>query len=162
MSGKVIGLSLDYGYAGSVSRSADLVAAAYCARGGPIYFGAPVVLNDDGTVSAVSEECAAPVIGLAMRRVMQPKANYENGWFFQDGDALDVMLRGAMTVEVRPGSSMKPLQKAYVEKSTGLLLADPEDAESSDDVAEFPNAVFPTGLQDGNGMVELLITTRSA
>lgn len=162
MSGKVIGLHLDYGYAGSVSRSADLVVATYCAKGGPIYFGAPVVLNDDGTVSAVSEEFSSPIIGLAVRRVMQPKANYENGWFFEDGDALDVLLRGAVTAQVKPGTRMKPLQKAYVEKSSGLLLADPEDAQSEGDACELPNAIFPTGLVDGNGMAELLLTARSA
>lgn len=162
MAGKVIGLNLDYGYAGAVSRTADLVVATYVVKGGPIYFGAPVVLNDDGTVSAVSEEKTSPVIGLAVRRVMQPKANYENGWFFEDGDALDVLLRGAMTAAVKPGTRMKPLSPAYVEISTGLLLGNPDDGESAQDVCPLPGAIFPTGRVDGNSMAEVLITARSA
>jgi len=156
----MIGAYLDYGYAGSVSRSADLVVATYCAKGGPISFGSPVVLNDDGTVSAVPDGNGNPIIGLAVRRVMQPKSNLETGWFFENGDALDVLLRGAMTVPVKPGAVMKPLSKAYVEAESGALITDPEDAEGG--VCEFPNAIFPTGLMDGNGMAELLLTARSA
>ena len=99
MSGFVIGKQLGKGFAGNVSRSQDTVIACFAAKGAEIPFGAPVILNADGTVSRYSKgDSAAKVIGFAVREVKQAKDDGGEA-AYKAGEPVDVLLRGSVVVE---------------------------------------------------------------
>lgn len=155
MSGKAIGKKLNFGYAGSVARSADAVIVSYPLKGGPLPFGAPVVLNDDNTVSPPTDAKSEPVIGIAVRAVMQPKADAPDGWVYLDGDLVDVMTRGAISVAVKNAAVARPRDPLFVDLTDGQLLVD-----GGADDKQIPGAYLTTGMVDGNDIAEAVLTER--
>lgn len=159
MAGKVIGKTLSYGYRGNISRVSDSVVMAYPAKG-RIEFGAPVVLNDDNTVSPVTAAATEPrIIGFAVREVMQPKENNMEGWYYEEGDTVDVMVRGTMTVEVVGDAAPTAMGAVYVRKATGEIVA-AEENSGEVSTLKLTNAIFPTGKKDADGIAEITLTER--
>lgn len=157
MSGKAIGKNLGFGYPGNVARSIDTVIAAYPTPDDKIPFGTPVILNADNSVSAVNETNTEPIIGIAVRRIMQPKEDREDGWYYEQGDSVDVLTRGTISVAVEAGLTITPMDPAYVNLETGEITNETDTTG----YVPVPNARFTTGRVDADNITELLITQRS-
>ena len=149
MSGFVIGKQLGKGFAGNVSRSQDTVIACFAAKGAEIPFGAPVILNADGTVSRYSKgDSAAKVIGFAVREVKQAK---------------DVLLRGSVCVKVAAGTAA-PGGAVYLRTGTGTghtagdLVA--SASTTSGETAQLSHVVFASAA-DSDGIAEATVITRA-
>jgi len=166
MPGKVIGQHLDYGYPGTFSRNADCIIINR--RGtGEISFGAPVVMNDDNTVTAFGDSnTAAEFIGVAVREVKQQTNYLSNNVKYIDGDPTDVITRGSVVVGISSGTPKAngPVyiriaeNASYPESKIGDFVA---EADGSNTV-ELDNVVFTTGKKDGNNVAEVTVLSRKA
>ena len=163
MPAKVIGKFLNFGFAGTPSRMSDCVIAPYtfpvvaATDGTTIAFGEPVVF--DKTIGGVRKiktgDTATDVIGFAVRKVSQPHADNVNGWFYEPGDDVDVMLRGSITVGLEATTGIAARGAVYVDAATGKVYA----ATASGRLA-IGNAFFATGKADTEGVAEITLTER--
>lgn len=162
MAGKVIGKKLPFGFRGNVTRTPDSIIAPYANVGAAnIQFGEPVVYDPDklGVRKAATGDTAEQVIGIAVRRIGQPYADNENGWYYAEGDTVDVLLRGSIAVEVADASGIAGRGKVYVR--TGADNAGEIVCATVDGAIEVPNAVFATGECDASNIAEVTILARS-
>ena len=162
MSGFVIGKQLGKGFAGNVSRSQDTVIACFAAKGAEIPFGAPVILNADGTVSRYSKgDSAAKVIGFAVREVKQAKDDSGEA-AYKEGEPVDVLLRGTICVQVAAGTPV-PGSAVYIRTGTGeghtagsvVSYASTTTGET----AKLTNVVFASAA-DADGVAEVTVCSR--
>lgn len=161
MPGKVIGTALPFGFAGNVSRMSDNVIAPYKydiahANDGNINFGEPVVLDtvNGGVRKLAAGDAATAIIGLAVRRLGQPKTDSNNGWYYEPGETVDVLLRGSMSVELDAVTGLAVRGQVYATAAGKLTSV------STDNLA-VPNCVFASGAADANNVAEVTITARS-
>lgn len=100
MPGSVIGINMNYGFPGQVSRHGDEVSRtrAVKAGSGEIYFGEPVIQNTDGTVEKFSDgKTATDFAGIAMRKVKSAVLYpYQNFGYYREGEPCDILLRGGI------------------------------------------------------------------
>ena len=161
MPGHVIGKTIPFGYAGNVSRMSDCVIAPYkydASLSGNIAYGEPVAFDTTtGGVRklAATDENANVIIGFAVRRLGQPKTDYANGWYYEPGDTVDVLLRGSMSVALENDTGIAPRGAVYVDPATGKLYG----ATSSGYLA-IPNAKFSAGVADTNKVAEITVLER--
>lgn len=162
MPGKVIGTSLMYGFPGTPSRMQDCVIAPYkynVANGDPIEFGEPVAFDSttNGVRKVGSSDTATDIIGIAVRKIGQPYADNAEGWFYQTGDTVDVMLRGSITVPVSNSTGIAARGQVYVVKETGGIVC-----TSGASTLAPTNMKFATGNINSTDMVaEVTITERN-
>lgn len=159
MSGKAYGKTLPYGFRGAVSRQPDTLIQSYTNVGNTaIQFGAPVVF--DATNKGVralksTDETASDIIGIAVRRIGQPYADSEDGWYYKKGDVVDVLVRGSIAVELKATTGIAPRGQVYADPADGELTS------VSTDALAIPNAKFATGNYDSNNIAEITILERS-
>ncbi|HIT70256.1 MAG TPA: hypothetical protein IAC36_10180 [Candidatus Aphodomonas merdavium] len=164
MAGYVIGKELPGGFAGSVSRSRDAVIECFAAKGeGRIGFGDPVLLNEDGTVSAFSQTAdAANFAGIAVREVKQAADDSGEAWY-QESEPVDVLVRGSICVHVVSGTPVAG-GAVYVRTGTGeeheagQIVAAASETEG--ETLQLPNAVFATSGVDAGGIAEITLLHR--
>lgn len=160
--GKAIGKKLPFGFRGSVTRTPDTIIAPYANVGAEnIQFGEPVVYDPDaqGVRKVAAGDTADKVIGIAVRRIGQPYADNEQGWYYAEGDTVDVLLRGSIAVELADATGIAGRGKVYVK--TGADTAGNIVCASAADAIEVPNAVFATGECDASNIAEVTILARS-
>lgn len=158
MAGKVIGKNLPLGFRGAVSRQPDTLIQSYTNVGNAdIQFGAPVVYdaNKGGVRALASGDAATAIIGLAVRRIGQPYADNDQGWYYKMGDVVDVLVRGSMTVELKATTGIAARGQVYVDPNDGALTS------VSDSNLAVPNTKFSTGKYDSNKIAEVSILARS-
>jgi hypothetical protein len=181
MPGTVIGKSLNLGYPGTVSRSADCVIAARQIKAtdpnGP-KFGDPLVLNADsvgGTLSSLADFLtdggtftAAHFAGVAVREV-----KVVNTYFpvpasagYLPGDIADAIERGSVSVKVNVGTPVSQ-GTVYVRilANAGIpagVVGGFEAAADGTNTVALTNVVFRTGNMDANGVAEITLTSRVA
>ena len=167
MPGKVIGNSLPIGFAGNPSRMSDCVIAPYmyaATNSGNIQFGEPVAFDsvNGGVRKIASGDTADAIIGIAVRRMGQPKSDDANGWYYQPGEEVDVLIRGSIVVPVLNATSIAARGGVYVCKGTGdNRPAGSIVCASGDDTITMSNAKFSTGKIDAGDMVaEITLTER--
>lgn len=173
MSGKVIGKSLPFGFRGAVSRTPDTVITTLANTGDdPIQYGEPVVFDaSTGGVRKIksTDTASANIVGIAVRRAGQPYADNELGWYYEKGDAVDVLVRGSICVELASDTGIAAKGNVYVyngAKAATLAahaaggIAAAADS-SNNDTVQVPNAIFTTGKADANNIAEITILTRS-
>jgi len=101
MPGSVIGIQMDYGYPGQAARHGDEVSRTRPVKTGTsnIKFGAPVVLNTDGTVQLFgASNVAADFAGIAMRKVKSAVVYpYQNFGYYSADEPCDVLERGGIS-----------------------------------------------------------------
>jgi len=168
MSGKAYGVSLPIGIRGTVTRVADEVIGPFCHVGDdPIQYGAAVMY--DATNKGVrkvleSDSAGTKIIGIAVRSIGQPKADNPNGYYYEKGETVDVLLRGSIAVELEEATGIAAMGQVYVNPTTGELTAKadhtPQGGSKVDHLA-VPNCVFATGAVDANNVAEVTITKRS-
>lgn len=101
MPGSVIGIQMDFGYPGQAARHGDEVSRTRPVKTGTanIKFGAPVVLNSDGTVQLFgASNVAADFAGIAMRKVKSAVVYpYQNFGYYSADEPCDVLERGGIS-----------------------------------------------------------------
>ena len=163
MPGKVIGKVMNYGYPGTVSRSRDAVIDTFPAKV-DIEFGAPVVLNSDGTVSPFgASDTAAKFIGFAVRAVKQAY-NLDGDAHYAKNEPVDVLTRGTCTVHC---AASTPVQQSavYIQKvaETGVAAVGDITGTASSTAANsvaLTNAVWAAGHKDAYGNAEATVLSR--
>lgn len=163
MPGKTIGKFLDFGYAGNPSRMSDIVIAPYlfpvdtATDKTKIVFGAPVVFDATlGGVRAIKTgDAADAVIGIAVRHMGQPHEDNPDGWYYQPGDTVDVLIRGSIMIELADKASVAARGAVYVDPATGKYYG----ATGSGRVA-LANAKFATGAVDAHNIAEITVVER--
>lgn len=160
MPGKTIGKVMNRGYAGSVSRTPDTIITPYVCKGDIIQFGDPVALNDDNTVSKFTATAGDSFIGFAVREVKQA-FNLEGEAYYQEGDMVDVLIRGDISVKLMSGT---PAARASVyarnEDATTGMPGDLVAAAVASETTLLPGVVFTTREKDANNIVEVSVLSR--
>lgn len=160
MPGSVIGTILNNGYPGQISRHGDEVSRTFAVKKDTdnIVFGAPVALNDDGTVQLFGDgHTADKFAGVALRRVKSATEwpNQSMG-VYRPEEACDVLERGSVVVECLKGTP-KPGGKVYAYIATKNGFA--AEADGSNTV-ELTGVRWSTG-KDSNNVAELTILIRA-
>ncbi|MBQ9211089.1 MAG: hypothetical protein IJ153_10950 [Clostridia bacterium] len=163
MPGKVIGDKLPIGYAGTPSRMSDCVIDPHRydvanKADGNIQFGAPLLLDttNGGIRKFKSTDTAATgFIGVAVRRMGQPKADAADGWYYAPGEVVDVLLRGAIVVEFEDVTGIVQGGAVYVNPATGKF------STVSTNNLLISNAKIATGRTDTDKLVEIVLITRA-
>lgn len=167
MSGKTIGISMNYGYAGNYARTPDDIVACRKLKGdAPIPFGAAVVLNGDNTFSPVgADTTAAQIAGIALRIVKQAISYDDQNYSqYNPEEMMSVLERGAATVVCAAGTPTAG-GKVYVRIKPnagiqGSVVGGFEAAADSTNTIEVPNMRWTNGYLDANRIAEVTILTR--
>lgn len=175
MPGSVVGLNLNLGYAGSVSRSIDNIITPRIVKSvitngsetePEISFGEPVILNSDNTYSRFGATgTAATFAGIAVREVKQATDYYAAAGTYKPAEMCDVIERGSVTVKCNAGTPTAG-GKVYVRIAANAAAAPNgvvgqfEAAADGVNTVEITNARWKTGKLDTNGIAELTILTR--
>ncbi|WNF07259.1 structural cement protein Gp24 [Brevibacillus borstelensis] len=168
MPGSVIGKSLNLGYPGNISRSADAIIDNRVVKPTDtenINFGDPVVLNDDNTYSKFGATgTAATFGGIAVREVKQSTDYFSAQGFYAPGQPCDVATRGTLTVVCNVGTP-KAGGSVYIRTATNAAIPDGviggfEAAADGANTVEIPNLKWTTGKLDANKVAEVTILTR--
>lgn len=166
MAGKVIGISMNAGWAGSQSRTADAIIQNRIADG-TIKFGHAVKLTSSNEWKEVATgDGATDVAGVAVREVVQantfdPQSNPD----YVDGQPCDVMTRGNMIVKCQRGTPSAG-SAVYVRITANSTYPDAvvggfEASADSTNTVQVTNIEWTTGIVDANGMTEITIKTRA-
>lgn len=166
MPGSTIGIKLNNGYAGTVSRTADCVIQNRIAKGADIAFGQAVILNDNNTFSIVGADTTAEQIaGIAVREVIQANVfNPQSNPNYVAEMPCDVLVRGQCTVKCKRGAP-KAGDPVYVRIKLNAtykdsLVGDFEASDDADNVIAVPNIEWTTGILDANKVAEVTVKTR--
>lgn len=167
MPGKVIGIALNNGYEGTVSRTADSIIQNRIADG-DINFGMAVILNSDNTWSLVGTgNTADQVAGVSVREVVQANTyNPQSNAGYLNGDPTDVLVRGNCTVKCRrgtPAAGAAVYVRIIDNSSTypGTVVGGFEAQADSSNTIQVSNIEWTTGNMDANGIAEITIKTRA-
>ena len=166
MPGRAIGIKLNLGYPGSVTRSGggDPVIASRVSAG-EIPFGAPVYLNADNSVVLFGAgSTAARFMGFAVRIVKQPQSVFETVGGYRDGELSDVLTRGAVCVAFNGVGTPTAGGSVYVRTALNSTfpnsqIGDVEAAADGTNTVLLTNATFTTG-EVVDGVVEVTVNER--
>lgn len=170
MSGKAIGISLNYGYPGNYARTPDDIVASRLLNetSEAIPFGSAVCINSDNTYSAVKDSStAADIAGIALRVVKQAISyNEQNYTEYKPGEYMSVLERGAATVVCNVGTP-KANGKVYVriKKNVGIangVVGGFEATADTGNTIEIPNMRWTNGSMDANRVCEVTLLTRAS
>ncbi|MCW6079043.1 hypothetical protein [Clostridium sporogenes] len=175
MSGKAIGIELNLGYPGTVSRSVDTIITARKLQSNiqdgketasPVGFGEAVILNKDNTYSKFGEGSTAnDFIGIAVREVKQTTDYYSSAGAYLPNEIVDVLNRGSITVNCNNGTPTAG-GKVFIRIKENLSLPDGkvgqfEAIADADNTIEIPNLRWATNKLDKNSVAEVTILTRT-
>jgi hypothetical protein len=170
MPGGVIGKSLNLGYAGSVSRSADAIIANRIVKLSDVVsinFGDPAILNTDNTYSKFGATgTAAAFAGIAVREVKQGTVYGSNAnGSYAPGDPCDVLGRGSVTVVCNVGTPVAGGPVYIRTLANGAIplgvVGGFEAASDTTNSILITNAKWTTGKIDANKVAEVTITQRN-
>ena len=165
MPGKTVGIALDLGYPGSISRSSDNVIVNRISAG-VIPFGVAVARNPDNTVVAFGETHAdADFIGIAGRIVKQQTDIFSPMGGYKSMEPVDIIARGDVPVAFNGTGTPVAGGAVYIRvaENTAFPNAAIGDFEAQADGANtilLENVRFTTGRTDANGVVEITVLTR--
>ncbi|WP_371378891.1 hypothetical protein [Sporomusa aerivorans] len=167
MPGKVIGISFNNGYPGTISRLGDEISRTRPLKEGSedLYFGDPVILNTDGTFQKFgASNTAAQFAGVAMRRI-KGATQYlsQSRAFYTSLEPTDVLERGGVTVNVNVGTPTIGgaiyIRIAANASIPAGVVGGFEAAADGTNTIQLTNAKWAT-LKDANSVAELTILTR--
>ena len=175
MPGSAVGIELNLGYAGTVSRSVDTIITPRTVKSvvtdgvetePSILFGEPVVLNTDNTYSRFGADGTATTFaGIAVREVRQATDYFAAAGSYLPGSIMDVLERGSMTIKCNVGTPTAG-GKIYIRKVDNVaipsgIVGQFEAEADSTNTLEIPNLRWKTGKMDSNRIAEVTILTRS-
>lgn len=166
MPGTAIGIKMNNGYAGTVSRTADSIVQNRIAAG-TIAFGQAVALKDDNTWRLVATgDAAAAVAGIAVREVVQANTfNPQSNPDYVAKSPCDVLVRGNCTVKCQRGTPKAGVavyvritaNNTYPDCVVGGFEALADDANT----IQVTNIEWTTGDIDSNKIAEVTVKTRA-
>lgn len=175
MPGKAIGIELNLGYPGTVSRSVDAIITPKVIKSNvtsgketelPIAFGEPVILNSDNTYSRFGATGTAETfVGIAVREIKQATDYYAASGEYMPNEVCDVINRGSVTVLCNNGTPTAG-GKVYIrikENATvpNGVIGQFEAEEDGENTVEIPNLKWTTGKKDSNNVAEVTVLTRT-
>lgn len=166
MPGTAIGIKMNNGYAGTISRTADSIVQNRIAAG-TIAFGQAVALKDDNTWRLVATgDTAAAVAGIAVREVVQANTfNPQSNPDYVAKSPCDVLVRGNCTVKCQRGTP-KAGVAVYVRITANDTYQDcvvggfEAQADGSNTI-QVTNIEWTTGDIDSNKITEVTVKTRA-
>jgi hypothetical protein len=175
MAGTVVGKSMNYGYPGSVSRSADAVIMnrpVQSTDSNSIPFGAAVILNTNNTYSlGGASTTMSNFAGIAVREVKQSTSFVTTGQgqvSYAPGDPCDVLERGSVTVTCTEGVPtaggavyLVTTAGTGAVSAVGNFIANATPAGTGSAAVQITNAQWKTGKIDANNTAELTLTARN-
>lgn len=169
MPGTTIGITMNYGYPGQVSRHGDEISRTRPVKKGTdaINFGAPVIQNTDGSVQLFDATgTAATFAGVAMRKVKAAKVYpYQNLGYYTAEEPCDVLLRGGISVTCAWGTPNVGadvyIRTKVVEGTSpaGTAVGDFGAADETGNCVKLANAKWSSG-KDARNVAELTLLTR--
>lgn len=166
MPGKVIGIAMGNGWAGSQSRSADAIIQNRIADG-DIKFGQAVKLTAENKWKAIgTDDTAASVAGIAFREVVQANTyNPQSNPDYMNGEPCDVLTRGNIIVKCNRGTPAAG-SAVYVRITENSAYANTfvggfEAQEDTGKTIQVPNIEWTTGVIDDNGFAEVTVKNRA-
>ena len=166
MPGKVIGISLNYGYAGTVTRTADSIIQNRLAANN-ISFGAPVVLTSSNTFDNTgAATTAADFAGIAVREVVQANQyDPQSNAAYLAGKPCDVLTRGQVSVKCQRGTPASGgavyLRVALNASYPTCVVGGLEASSDTTNTVQLTNCEWTTGMIDSNLITEMTIKTRN-
>lgn len=177
MAGKVIGKHLNLGYAGRISRDADVLVENRMVKetSAEIPFGTPVILNTDNTYSHFGASGTdALFAGIAVAAVKQATNYYSNEVVYKPLERCDVLVRGTATVVCENGTPTAggAVYVMVIEDAVGLPNAKigdffaeeykftPQGGSETTATVKLTGIVWTTGYLDANKVAEVTMTTR--
>lgn len=169
MPGSVIGKSLNLGYPGNVSRSADAIIDNRIVKATDttnIFFGDPVVLNPDNTYSKFGATgTAATFAGIAVREVKQTLEYITSQGFYAPGQPCDVLTRGPIVVVCNVGTPTAG-GAVYIRIAANAtipagVIGGFEAAADGTNTVQVPGAKWTTGKLDANRVAEVTLIQRN-
>ncbi|GHV35099.1 hypothetical protein FACS1894187_07070 [Synergistales bacterium] len=164
MPGKVIGKSLNNGFAGSFARTPDSIIVTRPNNGGDnILFGTVLVYDGTGGVKAADDAFTATAfVGIAGRET-KSALNYldqDGGGEYAPEEAVSVFQRGSINVLCKQGTpAVGGRVYVRVEEDTGKAIGDIEAVADGNNSIALTNAQWG-GSKDANGVCELVLLTR--
>lgn len=166
MPGTTIGIKMNNGYAGTISRTADSIVQNRIAAG-TIAFGQAVALKDDNTWRPVATgDTAAAVAGIAVREVVQANTyNPQSNPDYVAKSPCDVLVRGNCAVKCQRGTPKAGVavyvritaNNTYPDCVVGGFEALADDANT----IQVTNIEWTTGDIDSNKIAEVTVKTRA-
>ena len=165
MSGKTIGTTMNYGFAGNYARQPDMIIGSFevSKDSSPVKFGEPVFLNADGTVSTFREGGTEETfVGVASSEIKTTFDYNSMEGVYLPGQLASVMQRGAISVLCNVGTPAVG-GKVYVRTeensaAAGSVLGGFESEPDDPNTVQIKNCVWRTG-KDNNNVAELLLRT---
>lgn len=169
MPGSVIGIKMNFGYPGQISRHGDEISRTRPVKAGTedIYFGEPVAQNNNGTVQKFDDtKTADDFAGIAMRKVKSAVLYpYQNFGFYRAEEPCDILQRGGVMAVCAWGTP-KVGAAVYVRikvadgtSPTGAKVGDLGAADEAGNVVKLANAKW-SSEKDPNNVAEITILTR--
>lgn len=163
MAGKVIGKVMNYGWAGKITRDADMIIdsriVSDASGSTAIAFGSPVFLNEDNTVrnfASATDNDATMLAGIAVSGVRQ-SINYATQLAdYQPATQCDILTRGQVMVAIPSAAAASVVAggAVYLDASAGTFTP----VATSNITTGYK---FTTGIVDPNYMVEITIPTKN-
>ena len=149
------------GYAGAVSRAVDnVIISLKNASTAAIPFGAPVFLkaNDTGVLPFVSGTTTADkFVGFTARVADKtPEAYGSNAANYHANDPVDILVRGAVILEIASGSA-RTGDSVYIRVADGKLVT---AAGTEGTTIQIPGAIVSTN-RDAGGLCEVVLRARN-
>jgi len=167
MPGKVIGKVMNFGWAGKITRDADMVIDSRIVSDASgetaINFGSAVFLNTDNTVRNVAstDSNATMLAGIAVSGVRQSINYVTQEAAYQPATQCDILTRGQVMVAVPSNATASIVAggKVYLIPASGVFTPDASDGTSVDYIDT--GYKFTTGLVDANYMAEITILSKN-
>ncbi len=169
MSGKAIGVSMNYGFPGTYARTPDDIVTSrqLAAASEAVPFGACLMVSDDNTYSAVDSTFTAAKFGGIALRVVKQAISYaqQDETAYNPGDMVNALNRGAVAVLCRNGTPSAG-GAVYVRIKENAAIADGvigglEAVADGANSILVPNMQWTNGYIDANGVAEITILTRA-
>ncbi len=169
MSGKAIGISMNYGFPGSYARTPDDIVTHRQLKEGSeaIPFGACLMANGDNTYSPVDATFTAAKFGGVALRVVKQAVSYaqQEQTCYNALDMVNALNRGAVVVNCNNGTPtaggavyVRIKENASV---VGGVVGGFEAAADGENSVLLTNVQWTNGYVDANGVAEITILTRA-
>lgn len=169
MSGKAIGISMNYGFPGTYARTPDDIVTSRQLKEGsaPVPFGAALMANSDNTYSPVDSTFTPSKFGGVALRIVKQAVSYseQNATEYQPLDLVSALNRGAVVVNCNHGTPTAG-GDVYIrikENSAivGGVVGGFEAEADGENTVKVPNCQWTNGYVDANGVAEITILTRA-
>lgn len=159
---KTIGRSFDYGFAGNIAQSPDIIIGSEIVEGTEnIYFGDPVMATPSGKVKAIDNTFTSDkFVGVASSEIRTAVTVDNMNGVYREDDLASVLKRGVISVICQAGNPVKG-GKVYVRIDNGSptqKIGGFESIEVPNETVELENCLWASD-KDGNNVSSIRLRT---